>query len=97
MTGISAVEVGQFDPASFRDPAARVVRRDGQILRYLTSAALRDWVALSSTKFFKAFADSGRLVATEPTTSPHDPPRSVEFRLPQTLIAKRGVLYCDMG
>ena len=52
----------------------RVLRRNGQVLRYLTSAAQRDWVSLSSTKFFKAFTDSGRLVATEPTTSPHDPP-----------------------
>ena len=74
MTGTSATEVGLFDAASFRDPAARVLRRNGQVLRYLTSAAQRDWVSLSSTKFFKAFTDSGRLVATEPTTSPHDPP-----------------------
>ena len=76
MTGTSNAEVEQFDPASFRDPAARVLRRDGQILRYLTSAASRDWVSLSSTKFFKAFTASGRLVATKPTTSPQAPPLS---------------------
>ena len=34
---MSPAEVGQFEPASFRDPAARVLRHDGQILRYLTS------------------------------------------------------------
>ena len=76
MAGISEVEVGQFDPASFRDPTARVLRRNGQILRYLTSAALRDWASLSSTKFFKTFTDSGRLVATEPATDPQNPPLS---------------------
>ena len=79
MTGMSAAGVGQFDPASFRDPAARVLRRNGQILRYLTSAALRDWVSLSSTKFFKAFTDSGRLVATEPATDPQHPPLSAPW------------------
>ena len=73
---MSAAEVGQFEPASFRDPAARVLRRDGQVLRYLTSAALRDWESLSSTKFFKEFTDSGRLVATKPTSGPLVPPLS---------------------
>ena len=71
---MAAPEVGQFEPASFRDPAARVRRHDGRILRYLTSAALRDWESLSSTKFFRAFVDSGRLVATEPASGPSSPP-----------------------
>ena len=50
-----------------------MLRRNGQVLRYLTSAAQRDWVSLSSTKSFKAFTDSGELVATEPTTKPTRP------------------------
>jgi len=67
---MSPAEVVQFEPASFRDPAARVLRHDGQILRYLTSAALRDFETLSSTRFYQEFTASGRLVATELATSP---------------------------
>ena len=59
------VEGDQFDPASFRDPAARVVRHDGEILRYLTPTALHDWEALASTQFFEDGSSSGRIVATE--------------------------------
>ena len=63
---MSPAEVGPFEPASFRDPAARVLRHDGQILRYLTPAAWRDFEMLSSTRFYREFTDSGRLVATTP-------------------------------
>ena len=70
---MSPAEVGQFEPASFRDPAARVLRHDGQILRYLTSAALRDFETLSATRFYREFTDSGRLVATELASSPETP------------------------
>ncbi len=59
------VEGDQFDPASFRDPAARVLRHDGEILRYLTPTALHDWEALASTQFFEDGSSSGRIVATE--------------------------------
>ena len=61
------VEGDQFDPASFRDPAARVLRHDGEILRYLTPTALRDWEALASKKFFEDCSSSGRIIATERT------------------------------
>ncbi len=73
---MSPTEVGQFEPASFRDPAARVLRHDGQILRYLTSAALHDFETLSSTRFYREFTESGRLVATERTSSPQNLPLS---------------------
>jgi hypothetical protein len=73
---MSPAEVGQFEPASFRDPAARVLRHDGQILRYLTSAALHDFERLSSTRFYREFTESGRLVATERTSSPQNLPLS---------------------
>lgn len=73
---MSPAEVGQFEPASFRDPAARVLRHDGQILRYLTSAALHDFETLASTRFYREFTESGRLVATERTSSPQNLPLS---------------------
>ena len=73
---MSPAEVAQFEPASFRDPGARVLRHDGQILRYLTSAALRDFEALSSTRFYRELTDSGRLVATELASSPQTQPLS---------------------
>ena len=54
----------QFEPGSFRDPAARVFRHDGAVFRCLTADALRDWDRLASTQFFKRFTDDGRLVPT---------------------------------
>ena len=76
LIGMSVAEVGQFEPASFRDPAARVLRHEGQILRYLTSAALRNFEALSATRFYREFTGSGRLVATELATSSQTLPLS---------------------
>ena len=73
---MSPAEVGQFEPASFRDPAARVLRHDGQILRYLTSAALHDFETLSSTRFYREFTESGRLVATERASGAQNLPLS---------------------
>ena len=73
---MSPAEVGSFEPASFRDPAARVLRHDGQILRYLTPAAWRDFELLSSTRFYREFTDSGRLVATTPASRSQIPPLS---------------------
>ena len=54
----------QFEPGSFRDPAARVFRHDGAVFRCLTADALRDWNRLASTQFFKRFTEDGRLVPT---------------------------------
>ena len=67
---------GPFEPASFRDPAARVLRHDGQILRYLTPAAWRDFERLSSTRFYREFTDAGRLVATTEASRAQIPPLS---------------------
>ena len=70
------VEGDPFDPASFRDPTARVVRRDGEILRYLTASALRDWDSLASTKFFTTYTSAGRLVGTERADHTSPPPKN---------------------
>ena len=67
---------GPFEPASFRDPAARVRRHDGQILRYLTPAAWRDFERLSATRFYREFTDAGRLVATTEASRAQVPPLS---------------------
>ena len=71
---MSPAEGGPFEPASFRDPAARVLRHDGQILRYLTPAAWRDFELLSSTRFYREFTDAGRLVATTEASRSQIPP-----------------------
>ena len=65
-----------FDPASFRDPTARVLRRDGEILRYLSPSALRDWESLEATEFFAAYSSAGQIVVTERAdhTSTPSPP-----------------------
>ena len=73
---MAPAEVGPFEPASFRDPAARVLRHDGQILRYLTPAAWRDFERLSSTRFYREFTDAGRLVATTEASRAQIPPLS---------------------
>jgi hypothetical protein len=59
-----------LDPGSFRDPAARVFRCNGQVFRYVDNDALRDWEALSATRFFKEFTSDGRLIATERSSIP---------------------------
>ena len=58
------------EPGSFRDPAARVFRSNGQVFRYLNVDALRDWETLSATRFFKQFTGDGRLIGTERSDAP---------------------------
>ena len=54
------------EPASFRDPDARVVySAEGEVLRELSPRARDDWAALSQASFFRHAADEGRVVATE--------------------------------
>ena len=60
----------QFDPGSFRDPAARVFRYNGGLFRYLSADALRDWEQLASTRFFRQFSDTGRLIGTTRLVDP---------------------------
>lgn len=54
------------EPASFRDPEARVVYSpEGEVLRELSPRALEDWAALERSRFFRRALDDGRVVATE--------------------------------
>ena len=54
------------EPASFRDPEARVVYSpEGEVLRELSPRAQQDWAALESTRFFRRALEDGRIVATE--------------------------------
>lgn len=62
-----------FDHGSFRDPSARVLRHDGQVVRYVNADALRDWETLAATRFFSQYTHDGRIVATERVTAPPIP------------------------
>jgi hypothetical protein len=54
------------EPASFRDPEARVVYSpEGEVLRELSPRAQKDWTALESARFFRRALEDGRIVATE--------------------------------
>jgi hypothetical protein len=54
------------EPASFRDPEARVVySAQGEVLRELSPRASEDWKALSQASFFRRALEDGRIVATE--------------------------------
>jgi hypothetical protein len=53
------------EPGSFRDRTARVFYHGGKILRGLNGTALVEWEALSATKFYRRFSESGGIVATE--------------------------------
>jgi hypothetical protein len=54
------------EPASFRDPEARVVySSDGEVLRELSPRAREDWEQLERARFFRRALEDGRIVATE--------------------------------
>ena len=54
------------EPASFRDPEARVVySADGEVLRELSRRAREDWEVLERSRFFRRALEDGRIVATE--------------------------------
>src|ERR1044072_7556933 len=54
------------EPASFRDPEARVVYSpEGEVLRELSPRAREDWGALERARFFRRALEDGRIVATE--------------------------------
>src|SRR6478672_5908420 len=54
------------EPASFRDPEARVVySASGEVLRELSPRGREDWDALERTRFFRRALEDGRIVATE--------------------------------
>src|SRR6186997_1090763 len=57
---------GTPEPASYRDPEARVLYSpEGEVLRELSPRAQRDWAALESARFFRRALEDGRIVATE--------------------------------
>jgi hypothetical protein len=54
------------EPASFRDPEARVVySASGEVLRELSPRGREEWNALERTRFFRRALEDGRIVATE--------------------------------
>ena len=54
------------EPASFRDPEARVVYSpSGEVLRELSPRGREDWDALERARFFRRALEDGRIVATE--------------------------------
>jgi hypothetical protein len=54
------------EPASFRDPEARVVySAEGEVLRELSPRGQEDWAALERSRFFRRALEDGRIVATE--------------------------------
>jgi hypothetical protein len=54
------------EPASFRDPEARVVYSpEGEVLRELSARGRQDWEALESARFFRRALEDGRVVPTE--------------------------------
>ena len=54
------------EPASFRDPEARVVySATGEVLRELSPRAREDWAVLERARFFRRALEDGRIVATE--------------------------------
>jgi len=55
----------QFHPASFRDPAGRILERDGRILRVITGeAAAADFTWIRDSGTLDLAMQSGRLIAT---------------------------------
>lgn len=61
-----------YDPGSFRDRHGRVFYRNGDVLRAINEEALSVWESLSTSRFFPAAIQGGRIIATEkiPATPP---------------------------
>ncbi|MET0773379.1 MAG: hypothetical protein ABWZ82_09870, partial [Candidatus Limnocylindrales bacterium] len=61
-------------PASWRDPAGFVYRRDGVLLRQVQPSWAEEWSAFAATPLAKRLVDSGRLVAWQdaPLADAHD-------------------------
>jgi hypothetical protein len=70
------------DPASFRDPASRVVIEDGRVLRLLDQRGLEGWQALSASGFYRDAVASGHVISSTPVPH-HDAVAALEHpRLP---------------
>lgn len=63
---------GEFDPGSFRDPASRVFRRDGEIHRLLSAEGSKDWRAFAASPLLERWTADGRLVGTTEVEGPVD-------------------------
>ena len=59
---IAAADGAVVDPASFRDPAGFVFRRDGILYRQIQPPASADWEALSSSGLLSGLVTDGLLV-----------------------------------
>src|SRR5687768_9628793 len=62
---IPAADGAVVDPASFRDPAGFVFRRDGILYRQIQPSAAADWDALSSSGLLSRLVADGLLVEHE--------------------------------
>ena len=74
-----------LEHGSFRDPESRVFYAGGDVYRSLSADGLEDFKALSHTKFWNRFQESGGIVATELVEGTAD--------LPETMVKQSaGVL-----
>ena len=53
------------DPGSFRDPASRIVLREGRVIRLLDENGMAAWSRLTSTRFFEDAVGEGRLIPAD--------------------------------
>ena len=60
----ASLEDVAFEPASFRDPAGRILERNGRILRALTSDAAPDFIWIRDHGLLERLVESGRLIPT---------------------------------
>jgi hypothetical protein len=55
---------GEWHPASFRDGAARLFRKDERLFRRLSPEAFEQWKKFSGTDLFQRWVQEGRLIGT---------------------------------
>lgn len=60
----------QIEPGSFRDRTSRVFYSENSVFRALNKQALREWEALSSSKFFSRFIAEGKIIQTRQVEYP---------------------------
>src|SRR4051794_26031589 len=91
------------EPASFRDPEARVVYSpEGEVLRELSPRAQEDWAALERARFFRRALEEGRIVATEeiaPGLLRHErvPFVSYPYEWPFSMLRDAALLQLELG
>jgi len=60
----ASLEDVAFEPASFRDPAGRILEKDGRILRALAADAAADYTWIRDRGILDRLVQSGRLIPT---------------------------------